>query len=170
MGGVNRIRYLQVRLAENVDDQANSAQILTAIPSSITQEDFQRYYLSRVRQIMFGNTPGEHWYSDFLGQGIRPLSALSQQRVGIPLGGARDGTNRTYHTPENFFHDVLVTGTTIEVFSNGRRLIQTATRDPSVGDYWVSESGGTGTGFNTINLLTFTPVARTTLVSNYQAA
>jgi len=173
---VSLLRYKQTRRADDVDDQADSAEITQAIPNSVTQEDYQRYFLSRLRQVIFGDAAGKHWFDDFEGEGIKSLSELSAgvtgdiSKIGIVLIGAKNGTNRIYHTPDKFFHDPLVTGSTIEVFANSRRLIQTNLQNPAVGDYWVSESGGVGTGFDTINLLTFTPIVRTTLVCNYLIA
>jgi hypothetical protein len=171
----SEIRYRQIRRADEVDDQADSGEIANAIPNSFTQDDYQRYFLSRLRQVIFGDASVHHWYEDFENEGILSLLQLSQglnqvtPKVGIPLIGARDGTNRKFTTPDKFINN-LTTMQTIEVFSNSRRLIQTSTTNPGVGDYWISESGGPGTGFDTINLLTFTPVARTTLVANYQVA
>jgi hypothetical protein len=167
-----RVRFLQVRLAENLDDQASAAQILNAIPSSITEEDYQRFYLSRLRQVIFGDELGVHWYSDFEAAGILSLRDLTgiatSSKVGIPLIGALTN-NRVFTTPDKFVHDP-VTGMTVEVFHCGRRLIQSPVSDVRQGEYFVSESGGVGTGFDTINLLSFTPGSRSVLVANYRAA
>jgi hypothetical protein len=165
---INRVRFLQVRLADNLDDQANSAQIALAIPSSITEEDYQRFFLSRLRQVIFGDEPGVHWYTDFEGAGILSLRDLSlrKYKVGIRLIGGLVN-NRKFTTPDVFIHDPTNTGTTIEVFHCGRRMLQSLTGDVREGDYYVSESGGPGTGFDTINLLSFTPGSRSVLVSNY---
>jgi len=171
-------RYRFIRRADDTDDQEGSAAILGAIGASVTSEDYQVFYLSRLRQVIFGNTAGtHHWYDDFLGDGILSLAELTAVssavtvRVGVPLVGPLNGTNRVFRTtPDEFEQDLAGTGRTIEVFHNGRRLIQTATPDPSIGDYTVEESGGVGTGFDTINLLTFAPVARSSLVANYALA
>jgi len=172
-----KTRYRFVRRADNTDDLQGSAAILGAISNSVTSEDYQVYYLSRLRQVIFGNTPGKHWYDDFQSDGILSLKELTDAlgggsvnvRVGTPLVGPKDGSNRVFRTtPDVFEHDLAGNGHTIEVFHNGRRLIQTITADPSIGDYWVEESGGVGTGFDTINLLTFAPVARSSLVANYR--
>jgi len=178
MAGTTKTRYRYVRRADNTDDLQGSAAILGAITSSVTSEDYQVFYLSRLRQVIFGNTVGKHWYDDFLGEGILPLKDLTAAigttvnvRVGVDLVGPQNGSNRVFRTtPDEFEHDLAGNGQTIEVFHNGRRLVQTATKNPSVGDYWVEESGGVGTGFDTINLLTFAPIARSSLVANYRLA
>jgi hypothetical protein len=170
-------RYNSIRRTDDVDDQQGSPAILGALTASATQEELQVFYLSRLRQVIFGETSVEHWYDDFLGDGILSLKDLSagfgivRVRVGVPLVGPLDGTNRVFRTtPDYFVHDLAGNGKTIEVWHNGRRLIQTATHNPGVGDYWVEESGGVGTGYDTINLLTFAPVGRSSLVANYQRA
>ena len=178
MPGPTRHRYRYLRRADNTDDEQGSAAILSAITASPTSEDYQVFYLSRLRQVIYGNAnPGKHWFDDFLGEGILSLSELSaggvtvDVRVGVGLVGPQNGSNRIFKTtPDQFEHDISGNGHTIEVFHNGRRLIQTATMNPSIGDYWVEESGGVGTGFDTINLLTFAPVVRSGLVANYRQA
>lgn len=172
------VRYRQVRRADNTDDQQGSAAILGALTSSTTQEDLQVFYLSRLRQVIFGNAAGtHHWYEDFLGEGILSLKDLSASagsvhvRTGVALVGPRDGSNRVFRTtPDKFVHDPTGTGRTIEVWHNGRRLIWTSNGDPSQSDFTVSESGGVGTGFDTITLLTFAPVGKSVLVADYQLA
>lgn len=171
------LRHRQIRRADDTSDQENSAAISGAIPSSLTQEDYQRFFLSRLRQVIFGNVPGtHHWFDDFLAQGIfslKDLTALAQApiRTGFAFGDPRDGINRIFHTsPLKFIHDPLVSGKTIEVWHNGRRLMQTANAHPGAGDYTVAESGGVGTGFDTVVLLTFAPVGTSALVADFQIA
>jgi len=163
MAGPTLARYEVIRIADNLDDQKTAAQIKLAIPSSITEEDYQIFFLSRLREIIFGNGT-EHWYDDFQAAGIRPLRQLSQRRFQVQLVGSKDGVNRIFTTPEKFMHDPTI-GLTIDVWHNGRRLMQGL--NPSVGDYSVSESGGLGTGFDTINLYTFAPIERSCLVADY---
>jgi len=168
-------RYRQIRRADNVDDQQGPTPILAAIPNSVTQEDYQVYFLSRLREVIFGNTPGKHWYDDFEAEGILSLKDLSVAspvtnpiRTAFALVGPKDAFNRVFRTtPYAFIHDPLVSGKTISVWHNGRRLVYTPTGDPSAGDYSVSESGGVGTGYDTINLLTFAPVGRSSLVADF---
>jgi hypothetical protein len=147
------------------------------LANSVTQEDLQYYYLSRLNQIIFGTAyPSHHWYEDFLSEGILSLKDLSNLaptkfRTGVPLVGLKNGANRIFQTtPDYFVHDPTGTGRDIEVWHNGRRLILTAVPDPSQGDFIVSESGGVGTGFDTVTLLTFAPVGKSTLVADYALA
>ena len=58
------------------------------------------------------------------------------QYYGIELIGPKNGTNVTFTTPDKFLPD------TIEVYRNGDRQDD--------GDYSLSESGGPGTGYNTV--------------------
>ena len=174
-----KTRYRYVRRADDTDDEQGSAAILGAITASVTSEQFQVFYLSRQRQIIYGDVnPGKHWYDPFPDEGILSLAELTalsgaaiKDRIGVGFVGPQDGSNRLFRTSPDFFsHDLAGTGQTIEVFHNGRRLIQSATADPSIGDYTVEESGGVGTGFDTINLCTFAPVVRSQLVANYRLA
>jgi len=67
------------------------------------------------------------------------LTFLGRVRDGIPLQGTRDGSNPTFTTPEKFMQN----GIKIKVMKNGRRLLLD-------GDYILEESGGMGTGYDTI--------------------
>lgn len=170
-------RYNSIRRADNTDDQQGSPAIQGALIASDTQEDLQVFILSRMRQIIFGETSSEHWYDDFFSEGILSLkelsasSGLSQVRIGVSLVGPKDGSNRVFRTtPDYFVHTPSGNGKTIEIWHNGRRLAQTAAPNPELGDYTVEESGGVGTGYDTINLLTFAPVGRSSLLANYQRA
>jgi hypothetical protein len=172
-------RYNSVRRADDLDDQQGTAAIQGAVDSSQTQEQLQVFLLSRLRQIIFGESaPGHHWYDDLFSDGILSLRELSSTnteaavvRVGVPLVGAKDGRNRVFKTsPEHFVHDPGGSGKTIELWHNGRRLAQTGLSSPEFGDYTVLESGGIGTGFDTIKLLTFSPVGSSSLLANYQRA
>lgn len=60
----------------------------------------------------------------------------------VPIG-AIDGVNLTFTTPEKF---IQVAPLVIRVYRNGQRQAQ-------VGDYTVSESGGFGTGYDTITFV-----------------
>lgn len=65
------------------------------------------------------------------------------QRTGIALVGAIDTSNQVFTTPSYFVHEVG--GRSIQVYYNGQRLY-----DPD--DYVCSESGGAGTGYDTVTL------------------
>jgi hypothetical protein len=67
---------------------------------------------------------------------------LSRLRVEVPLLGFRDHTNLVFTTPDKFLP------TTISLYFNGLRLRQGAGED-----YVMSESGGPGSGYDTITLL-----------------
>ena len=142
-----RIRYDRVRVADATDDQKTPAQIVTgATGGSVTQEDYQEFVLSQIKRIIWGDDPG-NWYLDFDGLGVFDLLTLSQlnaaRRVGITLLGVINGVNLVYTTPEVF---VNTGGDTIGVFWNGQRLVETE-------DYALSESGGIGTGYDTVTML-----------------
>jgi hypothetical protein len=67
---------------------------------------------------------------------------LSRFRVEISLLGPKDHANLAFTTPDKFLP------TTLAVYFNGIRVRR------GVGeDYTVSESGGPGTGYDTITLL-----------------
>lgn len=176
MSGPTKHRYRGIRRADNTDDEQGSAAILGAITASSTSEDFQVFYLSRLRQVIYGEgNPGKHWFDNFPGAGILSLAELTavagvvKDRIGVGFVGAQDDSNRVFRTtPDFFLHDLGGSGQTIEVFHNGRRLMQVATPDPLNGDYTVEESGGLGTGFDTITILTLAPTARSLLVANYR--
>lgn len=167
MGGPTRIRDRRVRLADNLTDAKTPGQIELAIPSSMTEEDYQVFFLSRMREIIFGQDPTHHWYDNFEAMGILPLISLGQRKTNITLIGALNGTNRIFTTPDKYVH---ANGLSVDVFHNGRRLLEAPTPDVRLGDFFCSESGGSGTGFDTINLLSFVPISKSVLVSDYQGA
>ena len=84
------------------------------------------------------------------------------------------GDPRVFRTSEYFVHtpgvDIIVPQFSIEVFHNGKREMQTKTNSPADGDYYVEESGGVGTGFDTVHFISFTPKPTSRLRANYQAA
>ena len=91
-----------------------------------------------------------------LGDGVTP-------RMDIPLLGTKNGINFTFTTPEFFVHSSILT---IAIYWNGRRL--------RIGrDYTVSESGGLGSGYDTISLTpwsggkAFLPRSGDELISDY---
>jgi len=71
--------------------------------------------------------------------------AVGRYRTGQGLLGAKDGVNLVYTTPssENFVHNLPFLS--IQVYYNG-------VRQTLLDDYTVSESGGVGTGFDTITM------------------
>lgn len=73
------------------------------------------------------------------------------------LAGVLNGINLTFTTPEAFMH--VVPGVSIRVFLNGQRLLR-------LDDYTVAESGGPGTGFDTVVLL-HAPVSGDKVFADY---
>lgn len=71
----------------------------------------------------------------------------------IPLIGSVDGVNRIFNTPDKFIQGTYF-GNIFKIFvtHNGHILFEGI-------DYVVSESGGPGTGFDTITIKSFTPRA-----------
>ncbi len=103
------------------------------------------------------------------GGGGGGTGVVSYERKGVGLVGVCDGVNRLFKTPMKFVHDPSVTGRTIEVFQNGRRLAQASSPNVLDGEYYVLESGGMGTGFDAIYFLVPAPTPSTYLISNFVA-
>ena len=81
MGGPTLLRDRRVRVADDITDAQTPAQIELAIPSSVTEEDYQVYFLSRLREVIYGNDPSHHWYDNFEGNGTLPLTALYEHEL-----------------------------------------------------------------------------------------
>jgi len=167
MAGPTRIRHRRVRVSDDLSDAKTASQIQLAIPSSITDEELQVFYLSRLREIIFGADTSKHWYDDFASLGISSMGSLSARKVNAPVTGTFDGTNRTFMTAQKFVH---AHGVSIDIFHNGRRLVETSVPDPRLGDFFCAESGGPGSGFDTVILLSFSPSAGSALVADFQVA
>ena len=86
--------------------------------------------------------------------------AVDRFRVGQALVGAKDGVNVTYTTPglEKYAHNLPFMD--INVWYNGDRL-------KLLHDYSVIESGGSGTGFDTILILDLPPLPGDHLFADY---
>jgi hypothetical protein len=87
--------------------------------------------------------------------------ALYTWREKIPLIGLRNGTNRTFFTPEKFINGSYfgnVFHITIE--HNGKELYENI-------DYTISESSGPGTGYDTLNFISLTPNAHSLLYATF---
>lgn len=78
------------------------------------------------------------------------------------LIGTRDGVNRTFYTAEKFLNGTFTTGDQfhIHIKHNGKDLYESI-------DYSIGESGGPGTGYDTINLISFTPNTHSLLKCTY---
>jgi hypothetical protein len=86
--------------------------------------------------------------------------AADRYRVGQNLIGAKDGVNVQFTTPgsEKFAHNLPFFD--ISVIFNGSRLAL-------LDDYLVSESGGSGTGYDTVILLVPPPLPDDHLLADY---
>lgn len=86
--------------------------------------------------------------------------AADRFRVGQNLVGVKNGINVSYTTPglEKFVHNLPFLD--ISVVFNGSRL-------SLLDDYLVTESGGSGTGFDTIILLVPPPRSDDHLLADY---
>ena len=80
-------------------------------------------------------------------------------RENVILIGPIDGVNATFRLPGTDKAVVLFPGVKIKVHVNGHRLAST--------DYVASESGGNGTGFDTIAILTGPAKAGDVLEADY---
>lgn len=81
-------------------------------------------------------------------------------RNGVLLSGAIDGVNQTFTSPEKFRHSPP--NYNIAVYYNGQRIFLDD-------DYTVSESGGSGTGYDTVSTL-FSPKVGDKIWADYIAA
>lgn len=82
-------------------------------------------------------------------------------REKIPLIGMRNGTNRTFYTPDKFINGSYFGNSfQITVLHNGGNKYENI-------DYTIGESGGPGTGYDTINLISFTPNSHSLLFATY---
>lgn len=93
--------------------------------------------------------------------GQRAASLLfGKMRWNKDLVGTKNGVNQTFVIPDPEF--VQVGEQVIRVFYNGQRL-----RLGSGDDYTVSESGGVGTGYDTITLVGVAPLPTEELTADY---
>lgn len=92
---------------------------------------------------------------------LEEVTPTVSEKIGQVLLGAKNGLNRIFTTPEKFLP------LTIRVYHNGRRLVRATALSPAYGDYYVMESGGPGTGYDTVIFLSFTPVEKSGLLTDY---
>lgn len=81
----------------------------------------------------------------------------------ISLVGARDGVNRLYKipAPDKFINGIFQNSEFhISVHHNGKLLEQGI-------DFIVAESGGVGTGYDSVIFTNYSPIARSRLLSSY---
>jgi hypothetical protein len=163
MSPKTRLRYKKVWKAGVFDDQKTAAQIVSSETVSVTQEDFQSYVLSQIKRIIHGNAVGR-WFDDptVVPSNIKVLIDLVYgSRYNVELLGVKNDVNRTFTTPDKFLHQSYYGAEPrIRMMHNGRRLIE-------ADDFTVSESGGVGTGFDTVTVVSFSPSSRSRLTADY---
>jgi len=83
----------------------------------------------------------------------------------ITLIGVKNSKNRTFYTPDKFLNGIFITGDQfhIDIQADGKGLFEGI-------DYTISESGGPGTGYDTIYFKTYAPRQRTLLYATYAVA
>lgn len=80
------------------------------------------------------------------------------RHAGVGLVGAINGVNTVFTTPQPFLN---VGGDTAAIYFNGQRLFEGAGND-----YLLAESGGPGTGWDTVTVL-FVPKPGDRLTADY---
>ena len=90
----------------------------------------------------------------------RKALPAADAREGVVLAGVCNGVNPTFSAPEVFVH--APPGLSARVYLNGQRLLLTD-------DFTVAESGGPGTGFDTV-ILQHAPVVGDKVFADYFAA
>ena len=83
----------------------------------------------------------------------------------VQLIGVKDGTNRTFKTPDKFIYGIFITGDQfhINIKVDGKNYYEGV-------DYNLSESGGPGTGYDTVYFKPFAPKPRNLLFATYAVA
>lgn len=82
-------------------------------------------------------------------------------REKIPLIGTRNGSNRTFYTPEKFINGFYFGNIFhITVEHNGKELYENI-------DFTISESSGPGTGYDTLNIISLTPNVHSLLYASF---
>ena len=94
------------------------------------------------------------------GSGTAP--DLSSFREDEQLVGAVNGANQIYTLPNSEKAIVADPGVKIKVYYNGQRL-----HEGGANDYTTSESGGSGTGFDTVTLLFVAPKPGDIVTADY---
>ena len=131
-----RLRLVTIRKPGSFDDQKSPVQIAASETDAADEQAFVESILSQIRQIL-GTA---NWY-DPVPTTLQALSQIPERKYDVELVGVKDGVNVTFTTPDLFDPDTLL------VYVNGVR------QQVGAGcDFEVSESGGIGTGYDTITL------------------
>jgi hypothetical protein len=96
-------------------------------------------------------------------QPVSAVSSLEAFRWNQELIGLKNGSNLIFTTPEKFVQDSTVV---VQVYRNGKGPLNLGASN----DYTVSESGGVGTGFDTITFNGPAPLSNEYLSADYIAA
>ena len=82
-------------------------------------------------------------------------------KQGVNLIGIKDGINKVFTTPD-YFLSGNVENNVFKITIRHNGIVQ----EQGI-DFVVSESGGLGSGFDTITFVTFSPASDSTLLANY---
>jgi len=93
--------------------------------------------------------------------GLGPYQLAAHLREDEQLVGATNGVNGTFTLPNGDKAINQEPGAKIKVYYNGQRL-----HEGLLNDFVVAESGGVGTGYDTVNLF-FAPLAGDLLTADY---
>lgn len=129
-----RIRLVQVRKPEAFDDLKTPTDIKDNGESGRDHQEQFEYLISQVRQIL--GTPD---WKDNVPQSLVDLNIT--QKFDVDLIGVKDGVNVTFTTPDKFRPE------TFRLHVNGLRQ-----RRGIDSDYTITESGGPGSGYDTVIL------------------
>ena len=88
-------------------------------------------------------------------------AALDDWRIGDTLVGVQNGSNTVFTTSTDFVH-LQAQPLSISVYLGGARLTEGC-------EYSVSESGGAGTGYDTVTFTAFAPDAKDIIRVTYLA-
>lgn len=133
------LRLRETRESSTYDDQKTPAQILQAEAVADDLEEFLDFVISQLRQVL-GTADWKDGVPVNLATVLAVLNSLAVERKRQrPLAGVKDNVNLVFTTPELFIAE------TEKVYRNGVSLERG-------GDYSISESGGVGTGYDTITL------------------
>ena len=153
-----KLRLVTVRKPSSFDDQKTPSDIKNNAETASTENEqvFIEYVLSQLRQILGTNNWNDN-VPDSLSNIVTSIADLLAIEYGVELLGVKDGVNATFTTPTKFKPD------TIKVFFNGLR------QKIGVGnDFIVTESGGVGTGYDTVILdVSLAPYANESVVAEY---
>jgi len=145
-----RIRLVQVRKPESFDDLKTPADILANGESGADHQEQFEYVISQIRQIL-----GTADWKDNVPVSLSDLAVV--EKFDVELFGPKNGVNTIFTTPDKFRPE------TFRLYVNGLR------QQEGVGsDFEISESGGLGTGYDTVTLDSrLAPYSEESVVADY---